>query len=167
MKRNRMLKLYFCLWFVFGHLSIIHYFIYLHLFVKKCELEIQIFYGKNWNNLWIGKSFVTLIQQQKVSFDSTFILWTLYFLEFKRLKMNAMLTFKMIKISEIWHIWGCYHKSARPPDTKLFDFLKALQKPKRHNENWAILPKWLPKQYGKSKLELQAATNNSNLLPCS
>ena len=93
-----------------------------------------------------------------------------------------MLTFKMIKISEIWHIWGCYHKSAlstldnsawirirgqkncdwvevkspeqtkhklngvcqhkvkkntfsRPPDTKLFDFLKTLQKPKRPKEN--------------------------------
>ena len=74
MKRNRMLKWYFCLKFVFSHVSIIYYFIYLHLFFKECELQIQIFYGKTEAKLlWIGRSFITLIQQQKVSFDSTFI----------------------------------------------------------------------------------------------
>ena len=68
---------------------------------------------KNWSKTSMDwKKFHNLIQQQKVSFDLTFILWILYFWEFKRLKLNAMLTFKMIKISEIWHIWGCYPKSA-------------------------------------------------------
>ena len=48
--------------------------------MKECELEIQIFYGKTEaKHLWIGKSFITLIQQQKVSFDihSTFDIHTL------------------------------------------------------------------------------------------
>ena len=48
--------------------------------MKECKLQIQIFYGKTEaKHLWIGKSFITLIQQQKVSFDihSTFDIHTL------------------------------------------------------------------------------------------
>ena len=82
-------------------------------------MQIQIFYGKiEAKHLWIGKSFITLIQQQKVSFDihSTFDIHTLnsLFLRVQEAEPEcyAVLTFKMIKISEIWHIWGSYPKSA-------------------------------------------------------